>query len=161
MNSASFLSFEKWLSSHFKKRNIFTEYLISDWTCLYQWFWWEVSQHFHYWSLAYTMSFFPWTAFTFFFFFFSLWLQPFEYNIPHVVLFIFIPLAVHRCISTNLGIFVTKCADNFLFVFKHFSRLSLWSQLLSSLWSWSSPRGLPPSPTEVACPVILSLSSLA
>ena len=30
MNSASFLSFEKWLSSHFKKRNIFTEYLISD-----------------------------------------------------------------------------------------------------------------------------------
>ena len=114
MNFSSFLSFAKWLSSHFKKRNSFIEYLIPDWTCLYQWFWREVSKNFHYWSLAFTMYFFPWTAFKCVFSFFSLWLQPFEYNIPRTVLFIFILLAVYRCISTNLGIFVTKCADNFI-----------------------------------------------
>lgn len=58
--------------------------------------------------------FFPLDCIYGFFFFFSLWLQPFEYNIPHVVLFIFILLAVHRCISKiweylSLNVLIISC----------------------------------------------------
>lgn len=78
--------------------------------------------------------------YSFFFLSFFLWLQQFEYNTPHVVLFIFIPLAVHRgsCLwrlmyFNKFGKIHHQCAGNFLFVFKHFSIPSPTNSIFQTL----------------------------